>query len=301
MTGGKRRAAARREPPGARAPWRPTHLDRLYFPDDGITKGDLLAYYDTVAPALLPHLAGRPLNLERFPDGITGPRIHQKQVPASAPPWLRTAAIYAPTARRTIRYAVGGSRRSLAYLVNLGCVELHPWPARVDRLEAPDFVVFDLDPEGVGLEAVAEVALALRAVLDARGLRSYAKTSGGRGLHVVVPIRRGPGFDAVRAFADAVAAEVASARPLLATAARREADKAGRVYIDTLRNGWAQTTVAPYSVRARRGAPVSTPLAWDEVGHGLDPAAFTLRTLPARLAARGDLFRPVLEDRQRLP
>lgn len=151
---------------------------------------------------------------------------------------------------------LGGSRPSLAYLVNLGCIELHPWAARTDRLDAPD---------------------------------------------VVVPIRRGPGVDVVRAFADAVAAEVASAHAGLATASHRKADKAARAYIDTLRNGWAQTTVAPYSVRARRGAPVSTPLAWDEVGPALDPSALTLRTLLARLAARGDLFRPVLDERQRLP
>lgn len=296
-------AGRERSPAGgvARAPWRPTHLGKPFFPDDGITKGDLLAYYEAVAPALLPHLARRPLNLERFPDGIAGRRIHQKQVPAGAPAWLRTAPIYAPSSRRTITYAIGGSRRALAYLVNLGCIEIHPWMSRIDRLDAPDAVVFDLDPRGVGFEAVVEVALALRATLDGRGLTSYVKTSGGRGLHVVVPIRRRPRFGAVRAFADRVAAEVASARPRLATASRREADRAAHVYIDTLRNGWAQTAVAPYSARARRGAPVSTPLAWEEVAPGLDPSAFTLRTLPARLAARGDLFRPVLAARQPPP
>ncbi|HWP34336.1 MAG TPA: non-homologous end-joining DNA ligase [Thermodesulfobacteriota bacterium] len=294
-------APGRRRPGRPSDAWQPSHLDKVFFPDDGITKGDLLAYYETVAPALLPHLAGRPLNLERFPDGIAGPRIHQKQVPASAPAWLRTVRIYAPTARRTIAYAVARTPRDLAYLVNLGCIELHPWLVRADRPAAPDRVVFDLDPHGIGMAATVEVARRLRQALAGQGLRSYAKTSGGRGLHVVVPIRRGPGFDEVRAFADALAARLAAADPALATASRREADKAGRVYIDTLRNGPAQTMVAPYSVRARPGAPVSTPLDWDEVGPGLDPATFTLRTLPARLAARGDLFRPLLEDRQNLP
>ncbi|HEX7125515.1 MAG TPA: non-homologous end-joining DNA ligase [Thermodesulfobacteriota bacterium] len=281
--------------------WRATHVDKPLFPDDGITKGDLLDYYERVADALLPHIADRPLNLERYPDGIRGPRIHQKQVPANAPAWLRRARIYAPTSARTITYAVGGSRRGLAYLVNLGAIEIHPWACRIDRVDAPDRVIFDLDPNGVGMPELAAVATAVRDALASLGLRGYAKTSGGRGLHVYVPVRRGPSFDTVRAFADAVAAEVARSHPGCATASHRGTDKAGHVYIDTLRNGRAQTAVAPYSVRARPGAPVSTPLAWEEVAPGLDPRAFTLHTLPARLAGRGDLFRPVLEDRQALP
>lgn len=251
--------------------------------------------------ALLPHIEGRPLNLERLPAGLGGPRFHQKQVPAGAPAWLRTAAIHAPSAGRTITYAVGGARRGLAYLVNLGVIEIHPWGCRVDRLDAPDRVIFDLDPNDVGMPEVVAVAHAVREVLAARGLRAYPKTSGGRGLHLYVPIRRGPSFDSVRAFADVVAAEVAAARPDCATASHRRADKAGHVYIDTLRNGPAQTAVAPYSVRARAGAPVSTPLAWDEVVPGLDPGGFTVRTAPDRLSARGDLFGPVLADRQPLP
>lgn len=254
-----------------------------------------------MADALLPHIEGRPLNLERLPDGLRGPRFHQKQVPANAPAWLRTASIYAPSSGRTITYAVGGARRGLAYLVNLGVIEIHPWASRVDRLDAPDRVIFDLDPNGVGMREVVGVAHAVREALAARGLRAYAKTSGGRGLHLCVSIRRGPSFDSVRAFADAIAADVAAARPACATASHRRADKAGHVYIDTLRNGRAQTAVAPYSARARPGAPVSTPLAWDEVVADLDPRAFTVRTLPDRLAARGDLFAPLLEDRQPLP
>ncbi len=185
--------------------------------------------------------------------------------------------------------------------MNLGVIELHPWASRVDRVDAPDWVIFDLDPNGVGMAEIVAVAAAVRDALSARGLRAYPKTSGGRGLHLYVPIRRGPSFDTVRAFADVVAGEVARAHPALATASHRAADKAGHVYIDTLRNGRAQTAVAPYSARASRGAPVSTPLAWDEVAPGLAPGAFTIRTVLARLAARGDLFRPVIEDRQRLP
>lgn len=196
---------------------------------------------------------------------------------------------------------MGGARRGLAYLVNLGVIELHPWACRADRVDAPDRVIFDLDPNGVGMPEVVEVALAMREALTARGLRTYPKTSGGRGLHLYVPIRRGPTFETTRAFADAVAAEVAASRPGCATVSHRAADKAGHVYIDTLRNGRAQTAVAPYSVRAKPGAPVSTPLAWEEVVSALDPRAFTLRTVPDRLAARGDLFRAMLQDRQALP
>ncbi len=254
-----------------------------------------------MAEVLLPHIDDRPLNLERFPDGLSGPHIHQKQVPANAPGWLRTADIYAPTSRRTITYAVGGARRGLAYLVNLGVIEIHPWACRVDRIDAPDRVIFDLDPNGVGMPEIVAVAVAVRDALAARGLRSYPKTSGGRGLHLYVPIRRGPSFGTVRAFADAVAAEVAAAHPNCATASHRAAEKSGRVYIDTLRNGRAQTAVAPYSVRAKVGAPVSTPLDWDEVVPTLEPRASTLHTVPDRLAARGDLFKPVLEDWQALP
>jgi bifunctional non-homologous end joining protein LigD len=222
-------------------------------------------------------------------------------VPANAPAWLRTAPIRGRTTGRTITYAVGGSRRGLAYLANLGVIELHPWASRADRPDAPDRVIFDLDPNGVGVGVVVEVAHAVREALAARGLRAYPKTSGGRGLHLVIPIRRGPSFAETRAFADALAADVAGANPRCATASHRGADKAGHVYIDTLRNGFAQTAVAAYSVRAKPGAPVSAPLDWAEVGAGLDPRAFTLRTMPGRLAERGELFRAVLEDAQTLP
>ncbi len=280
-----------------------TNLDKPFWPDEGITKGELLAYYRDVAEVLVPHLRKRPFTMKRYPDGWQGKSFFQKQAPSHIPDWIQTAAFPASTRdgeKRVIDYALVDDDLALLWMVNMGCIDMHTWASRVDRPERPDWVMFDLDPsEGATFEDVVEVALLVRETLDVLGLESVPKTSGSRGIHVLVPIARRHGFDEVREFAGIVAGALARAHPGLVTTEWTKAKRQG-VLVDANQNGPGKTTASVYSVRPRAGAPVSTPIRWDEVKPGLDIHSFTMDAVLERVARDGDLFARVLEGGQSL-
>lgn len=267
-------------------PIEPTHPGRLLFPEAGLTKGDVFAYYDAVADALIPFLRDRPITLERLPDGLTrpdAPHFWQKNTPAFYPEWIPRAALPTET-RKIVRYALVNDRAALLYLVNQGAMTFHVWASRVGRLDQPDFVLFDLDPGGASFAMVVEVARRLRAALAEEGLTAYPKTSGKTGLHVLVPWDAARGnFDAARAWARERAERLARRFPQLATVELRKAKRGDRVYVDVLQNARGHHAVPPYVVRAIPRATVSTPLRWAEVRPGLDPARFTTGRMIRRL------------------
>jgi bifunctional non-homologous end joining protein LigD len=257
-----------------------TNPEKVFWPQEGYTKLDLARFYEEVFPWLGPFLRGRLLSMERCPDGMRGECFYQKQRPRILPPGTPTKLIRHE--ERATTYVVGGRKETQLYLVNYGCLPVHVWGSRATAPRRPDWVCFDLDPAEKFADAV-RAALRLKDALDALGLPSFPKTSGGRGLHVLVPIRVGPDVDEVLDFAARLAGRLAAAFPEELTTASRVARRGGRVYVDPFRNAYAQTVVAPYSVRRRAGAPVSTPLDWSEVRATLDPARFTIRSLPPRL------------------
>jgi bifunctional non-homologous end joining protein LigD len=280
-----------------------SNLDKPFWPDEGITKGDLLAYYEQVAPVLVPHLAGRPFTMRRYPDGAYGKAFFQKDAPSHMPSWIRTFRANVSTRQGTkkdVDFPVVDDELSLLWMVNMGCIDMNPWYSRVDKPERPDFVLFDLDPTPEAPWAqTMEVALLLKGLLDGLGLDSYPKTSGGKGFHVLVPVARRSTYDDTREFSELVAGTIASSYPKLATTQWSKAKRRG-VLIDSNQNGMGKTIASVYSVRPHPGAPVSTPLEWNEVTTKLDPKAFTMGAVLQRVAKRGDLFRGVLEGKQSL-
>jgi bifunctional non-homologous end joining protein LigD len=264
-----------------------THPDRVLFPDDGITKGDLVDYYAEVADVMVRHLKGRPLTLWRYPRGIGRQGFVQQDLGGALPDWMASAEVAKQGGM--VVHPVVDRREALIWLANQNAITPHTWLSRRDRLDEPDQVIFDLDPTTTDFAAVRAAARALADVLDDLGLSAYLKTTGSRGLHVVAPLRRGPDFDTVRQFARDVAEVVAADDPKRRTVEVRKDKRGGRVYLDVMRNAYAQTAVAPYSVRARAGAPVATPLEWDELDtRGLRADRFTIRDVPKRLSGQRD-------------
>jgi bifunctional non-homologous end joining protein LigD len=280
-----------------------SNLDKPFWPESGITKGDLIAYYRDVAEALVPHLRGRPFTMKRYPDGWQGKNFFQKNAPSHMPEWIERTTQPASTRegeKKVIDYAVVNDDLALMWMANMGCIDLHTWASRVDNPERPDWVMFDLDPsEGSGFEEVIEVALLVKQALDLLELESYPKTSGSRGIHVLVPIARRHSFEEARDFAAIVAGALARAHPGLVTTEWARKKRRG-VLVDANQNRQGATNASVYSVRPRAGAPVSTPLEWDEVKPGLDPAAFTMEAVLDRVARDGDLYAPVLGGKQSL-
>jgi bifunctional non-homologous end joining protein LigD len=280
-----------------------SNLDKPFWPEEGITKGELLAYYRDVADVLVPHLRKRPFTMKRYPDGWQGKSFFQKQAPSHMPEWIDRAPFPASTRegeKRVIDYALIDDELALLWAVNMGCIDMHAWASRADKPDRPDWVMFDLDPsEGSGFDEVVEVAGLVRQALDVLELESVPKTSGSRGIHVLVPITRRHDFAEVREFAGIVAGALARAHPGLVTTEWTKAKRKG-VLVDANQNGPGKTTASVYSVRPRAGAPVSTPLRWDEVKEGLDPASFTMDVVLERVARDGDLFARVLEGGQSL-
>ena len=277
-----------------------THPERPLWPRDGIAKADLAAYYEALSGPLLRALAGRPIAFERRPDGIDGESFFQQNLGRGAKPWM--ASIETPTRDgRTGRRLIVDRPETLRWLAQMNVLTIHMWSSRAGRLDEPDWMVFDLDPaDGEGFEQTIEPALALQRALDERSLPSVPKTSGKRGLHVLVPLAPGATHDEAAGFAWALGETVARSLPGV-TLERAKAKRRGRLYLDTVQNGWGKTVVAPYSPRAVDGAPVSAPLRWSEVKPGLDPGGFTVRSMPARLREAGDLFAAALEGGAKLP
>jgi bifunctional non-homologous end joining protein LigD len=286
-----------------------SNLDKVFWPDDdpsgGITKGDLLDYYRAVAPAVLPHLRDRPFTMRRYPDGAYGKAFFQKDAPKGMPEWIERFRVQVstrerPPRRRWIDAPLVNDERALLWVVNMGCIDLNAWYSRVDRPDRPDFVLFDLDPSpDVGFPEVAQVALLVKQALDALGLVSFAKTSSAEGMHVLLPVERRYTYAQTREFCEIVAGALARTHRGLVTTEWSKAKRRG-VLIDANQNGEGKTIASVYSVRPRPGAPVSTPLRWDEVGESLDPTAFTMDAVLERIRRDGDIFEGVLTTRQRL-
>jgi bifunctional non-homologous end joining protein LigD len=277
-----------------------TNLRKPFWPELGITKGDLLQYYADVAPALLPHLRDRAMVMKRYPNGAAGPFFFMKRAPSPRPDWIRTCGIEHGS-KGMIDFSVIQDLAALLWVVNLGCIDLNPWYARCDDTDRPDYLHFDLDPvPGAAFDQVRETALVLREALDAIGVPSYPKSSGSKGIHVYVPIVRGPTQKEVWTVAKAIAHELAAARPKLITAEYRVAKRPrGRVLVDYNQNAWGHTLASVYSVRPRPRATVAAPVTWAEVDRGFEIEDFRIDNVPARVARRGDLFAPVLARTRR--
>ncbi len=272
-----------------------TNLDKIYWPDEGYTKGDLLSYYREVAPIILPYLQDRPMSLNRHPNGITKQSFFQKDVSKQPPPeWVETATIRLEAKGREIKVALCQDEWSLLYLANLGCIEMNPWNSRVGSLDQPDYLILDLDPENAPFADVVEAAHAVRDVLERAGIDGYCKTSGQRGLHIFVPLGARYEYDPVRQFAELIANLAHSRLPETTSVMRMPAQRQGKVYLDFLQNSRGQTLASAYSVRPHPGATVSCPLKWSEVSRRLDPGRFTIKTMLNRLDKVGDLWQPVL-------
>jgi len=276
-----------------------TNLNKIFYPQEGFTKRDVINYYDGIAELILPHLRERPLSLKRYPNGIDGEYFFQKNAAEKFPSWLRTVPVASD--KKTINFVVADDRESLLYLANLGCIDQNPWLSRVATLEYPDFILIDLDPYHCGYDRIVEAAQLVQSKLEQMGLEGYPKTTGGDGMHIYVPLEPHYKYEQVRSFAEILARLVASERPDMFTTPRTVSQREkGKVYFDYLQIREGSTISAPYVLRAYTGAPVSTPLRWSEVVKGLSPANFTIRNAPDRFARLGDLFAPVLTRLQKL-
>ena len=271
-----------------------TRPEKIFWPESGFTKGDLVAYYEAIAPLMLPYLKDRPLVLVRYPDGIAGKSFFQKDTPNFVPDWVRTVRIRSTTPPRDIDYVVADDLDTLRYLANLGTIPIHLWASRAGSLERPDWAVLDLDPKGAPFTHVVRIAQTLRHILDEVGVPSYVKTSGKTGLHVLVALGARYSYEEARGFAEIVATMAVGREPKIATVARPLRERGGKVYVDFGQNGPGQTIVAPFSVRPLPGAPVACPLTWDEVTAKLEPKRFTMKTVPARFAEMKDPMAPAL-------
>lgn len=264
-----------------------SHPGKVLFPARGITKGDLVGYYRAVAKVMVPHLRGRPVMMDRYPDGIDGDSFVQKNVPDYFPDWIHRRELSKENG--VVTHLVCDDQATLVYLAAQACITPHVWLSRADRADRPDRLVFDLDPSTDELEVLRHAARSLRGTLEDLGLSPFVQTTGSKGFHVVVPLDRRAGFDEVRSFARGVAELVAARDPSRLTTEQRKDKRGDRMYLDTMRNGYSQTSVAPYAVRARSEAPVATPLTWEELENGdAEPQSYDIATVLERLGREGD-------------
>lgn len=277
-----------------------SRLDKVLWPQDGYTKGELINYYVEVAPYIIPHLQGRPMVFTRYPDGIDKQSFYQKNAPSSLPQWIKTYPYYSPDSGRDINFILVEESAALAWLANQACIEMHPWLSCASLVDYPDFIVFDLDPSpGNSFEQVKTIVFLTRQVLNELGLRCYIKTSGSQGLHVYLPVENKYSYEKVRDFARTVAEIICTMQPDIATVERTVRKRGAKIYVDYMQNVKGKTLCSVYSVRPRPGATVSAPLYWDEV-NSIKPSDFTIKTILPRLQKLGELFVPVLTDRQSL-
>jgi bifunctional non-homologous end joining protein LigD len=265
-----------------------THVDKIYFPSqdtkDAVTKGMVLDYYERVSPWLLPHLKNRPLTLQRFPEGITGPWFYQKNTPAHVPDWISTQRVRGKN-KQSVIYLVCQNSATLLYIVNQGCITPHRWLSRIPRLNYPDQMIFDLDPPAtIDFERIKALAHMLREILQAAGWQPWVMTTGSRGLHVGCTLKPAATFDTVRAYAREIAQQAIAQDPAHLTLVARKTERKNRILIDIMRNSYGATAVAPYALRAIPGAPVATPLTWKELDGVPHAQAYTLKNIFRRLA-----------------
>jgi bifunctional non-homologous end joining protein LigD len=277
-----------------------THPEKMMFPADGITKGELAAYYEAIAPVMLPHLRRRPVTMERFHRGIDAPGFFQKDVVKGFPEWLKRVEV--PKHGGTVHHPIANDMRSLLWLANQNSITIHVWPSRTPNLYNPDICIFDLDPsQEDDLDTLRAAALQVRNLLADLGLPSWIKTSGSKGFHIAVPLNGKSDFGEVARFAHTVGRILVSRDPDRLTQEFHKVDRAGRILVDTGRNGYSATYAAAYTVRAKPGAPVSAPCTWEEVERGdVGPKTFTLRTMAQRIAAAGDLWANMLKKKPSL-
>ena len=276
--------------------------ERVLFPETGITKGDLFAYYDRIAPVLVPHLRNRPFTMKRWREGIPGGSFFQKQAPKGMPAWIPTRQFRTQPRggeSRLVDFPLVNSREALLWMVQMHCIDMNAWYSRVDKPERPDFALFDLDPPDGEFRLAVRAAQLVRTTLEELELRSYVKTSGADGIHVLVPIARRYDFEQTHAFAEAVSKRLAAENPGLITTEWLKRKRVG-VLLDYHQNGAGKTIASAYSVRPKEGAPVSTPLRWEELTADLDPRRFTMDEVLRRVEREGDLFEPVLRGGQSL-
>lgn len=267
--------------------------EKVFWPKEGYTKNDLIEYYKEISNFILPYLKDRPESLLRFPDGIRGKSFYHKDVDI-APEWFETIKIDSDSENKKINYLICQNEESLIYLINLGCIDLNPWNSRIGHLDYPDYLILDLDPESTGFEKVVETALGIKKVLDTVGIKGYVKTSGATGIHIYVPLEAKYTYEQVRQFAEIIALKAHESMEKITSLERSPSKRKGKVYIDIFQNARGQTLASPYSVRAKPGATVSTPLDWKELTKDLSPKKFTIKNVPGRLKKKGDLFYPVL-------
>ena len=277
-----------------------SHPDKILFPGDGITKGELASYYEMIAPVMLPHLRGRPITMERYHRGITAPGFFQKDVVKGFPEWLERVEV--PKKDGTVHHPIANDARSLLWLANQNSITIHVWPSRAPNLYYPDICVFDLDPSNENEpERLRNAALMVRDFLNELGLTSWVKTSGSKGFHIAVPLDGKSDFGVVARFAHVVGRVLVERDPENLTQEFSKVDRAGRILVDTGRNGYSATFAATYTVRAKAGAPVSAPCTWDEVSSGaVGPRTFTLRMMEKRMAEVGDLWKDLLKSKRSL-
>ena len=274
-----------------------THPEKILFPEEGISKGELASYYEAIAPVMLPHLRRRPITMERFHRGIGSPGFFQKDVSKGFPVWLERVEV--PKHGGTVHHPIANDTRSLLWLANQNSITIHVWPSRTPNLYNPDICIFDLDPSKEDeLDRLRAAALLLRDFLDELGLPSWIKTSGSKGFHIAVPLNGKHDFGEVARFAHTVGRVLVSRDPDNLTQEFHKVDRGGRILIDTGRNGYSATYAATYTVRARPAAPVSAPCTWEEIEKGeVGPKTFTLRTMAQRVAAKGDLWSDLLKSK----
>ena len=275
-----------------------TSPDRVLYPDDGITKGDLFEYYRAVGPTIVQHLRDRPFTMKRYPHGITGEVFFQKQAPRGMPPWIKTRQFTTHPREggaRLVDFPLVNSPEAVLWMVQMNCVDMNAWYSRVDKPHRPDFVLFDLDPPDDGFELAIEVAHLIRELLDELGLPGYVKTSGADGIHVVAPVTRRSTFEQTYHFAEQASRLLEGRHPGKVTTEWLKKKREG-VLVDHRQNGWGKTIASVYSVRPKPGAPVSTPLHWEELTREVRPGDFTRDVALRRVAEHGDLFAPVVED-----
>ena len=277
-------------------------LDKVLFPESGITKGNLITYYRRMAATMVPFMEGRPLTMHRFPNGIGASGFYQKEAPDYFPEWIRRVCIAVEEEGGEEQpQIICEERATLVYLANQACITPHIWPSRVDKLHYPDKLIFDLDPSGNDFALVRETALDLQQLLSEVGLVPFVMTTGSKGLHVVVPLKRTAGFDFVRALARDLAGVLAQRKPDKYTVAMRKRKRGGRIFLDYLRNSFAQNSVTPYAVRARPGAPVATPLEWDEVDDKqLHSQRYTIKNIFRRLGQKEDPWQQMMAQARTL-
>ena len=277
-----------------------THPEKILFPDEGITKGELASYYEMIAPVMLPHLRRRPITMERFHRGIAAPGFFQKDVVKGFPDWLERVEV--PKHGGTVHHPIANDARSLLWLANQNSITIHVWPSRTPNLYNPDICIFDLDPSKEDdLETLVRSALNLQDLLAELGLPSWIKTSGSKGFHIAVPLDAKSDFGTVARFAHGVGKIMVNRDPDNLTQEFAKVDRGGRILVDTGRNGYSATYAATYTVRAKPGAPVSAPCTWEELERGdVGPRTFTLRTMAQRISAAGDLWADMLKTKRSL-